>query len=158
MQTDGVFIALGSNVGDRAQNLDQAVCAFNEHACITIQKQSEWIETEPVGPIAQANFLNGVIRIKTTLTPCELLEVCLQIEQKLGRVRTRRWGPRTIDLDIVLFGSEIVDEVALRIPHLELQNRAFVLEPLAAIEPDVIHPETGFTAAEHLNQLKQGQE
>ena len=143
MLTKEVFIALGSNVGDREQYLCRAIHLLDCESSIKIIKQSTFIETEPVGPIEQRSFLNGVIEIETSLSPRKLLDTCLQIEDQLGRIRKQRWGPRTIDLDIILFGEQCVKEDHLKIPHPELLNRLFVLEPLAEISPHVLHPENG---------------
>ncbi|MBC8203851.1 MAG: 2-amino-4-hydroxy-6-hydroxymethyldihydropteridine diphosphokinase [Planctomycetes bacterium] len=138
--TEGVFIALGSNVGDREQNARHAIAMLGDEPEISIIQQSKMIETQPVGPIEQGLFINVVIEITTTLSPSALLAICLVIEEKLGRVRAERWGPRTIDLDIILFGSKVLKEPHLTIPHPELLKRSFVLCPLLGIAPDVVHP------------------
>jgi 2-amino-4-hydroxy-6-hydroxymethyldihydropteridine diphosphokinase len=150
MLTEGVFIALGSNVGDREQYISKAIGLLGVESKISMINQSTCIETDPVGPIAQGLFLNCVIEISTSLSPKSLLAVCLAIEEKLGRIRTERWGPRTIDLDIVMFGSLVIDDSQLTIPHPELLNRTFVLIPLAEISPQVCHPLLGITVLEML--------
>jgi len=153
MLSEGVFVALGSNVGDREYYVSKAIELLGGESEISIIKQSTMLETEPVGPINQGMFLNAVIEITTALSPKALLRVCLKIEEKLGRVRTKRWGPRTIDLDIVLFGNKIIHMPNLTIPHPELMNRSFVLVPLVEIAPDAVHPVTSCTAAEMLDSM-----
>jgi 2-amino-4-hydroxy-6-hydroxymethyldihydropteridine diphosphokinase len=136
------YIALGSNAGDRSTMIDSAMSALRETPGVEIRKVSPIIETEPMGPIEQGPYLNAVVEVATTLPPRSLLDRCLAIEQNLGRDRTRapRWGPRTIDLDLLLYGDQIIDEPGLHIPHPRMQERSFVLEPLAAIAPQLVHP------------------
>lgn len=135
-------IALGSNLGDRRANLDAAVRAIAALPAVRLRALAQPIETEAVGPAGQPAYLNGAISVETTLDPRELLEALLEIERRLGRVRRERWGPRTIDLDIILFADRVVDEEGLHIPHPRLRERRFVLAPLAAIEPALIDPVT----------------
>jgi len=118
---------------------------LNQSVSICIQDVSNIYETEPVGYTDQDDFLNGAVKISTRLTPVELLCVVQDIEKKLGRTRLVLWGPRTIDLDILLYNDQIIREKDLIIPHPELQNRRFVLLPLADIAQDVIVPSTGKT-------------
>jgi 2-amino-4-hydroxy-6-hydroxymethyldihydropteridine diphosphokinase len=108
---------------------------------------SEIRETEPVGPIEQGPFLNGALRVETDLGPGELLEVLLAVEQHLGRVREERWGPRTIDLDLLLYGDEALDEPGLTVPHPRLHERRFALEPLADLAPSLEIPGRGRISA-----------
>lgn len=151
--TEQVFIALGSNIGDREKNLIKAIELLENEPEIEIVKQSSFIDTQAVGPIEQESFLNAVIEIRTTLIPKELLTNCLAIEEKLGRTRAVRWGPRTIDLDILFYGDQTIEEPHLIIPHPELLKRAFVLEPLSEIAPDFVHPRDGLTTTQMLELL-----
>ncbi|GAA4721668.1 2-amino-4-hydroxy-6-hydroxymethyldihydropteridine diphosphokinase [Brevibacillus fulvus] len=129
------YLALGSNMGDRNRLLSQAVKALAAVPQIELQRISAVYETDPVGYVEQEAFLNMAVAVQTTLTPERLLDEVLSIEQQLGRVRTVRWGPRTIDLDILLYGDQRVDTPALQIPHPAMAERAFVLIPLADIWP-----------------------
>ena len=130
------FIGLGSNLGDRKGNILRAVDLLRQSRQIDVKDVSTLLETQPVGPVHdQPPFLNGVAAIETSLKPEELLSELLSIEQRLGRVRKARWGPRNIDLDILLYGQERIDHPHLKIPHPEINNRAFIqagLQELAA--------------------------
>jgi 2-amino-4-hydroxy-6-hydroxymethyldihydropteridine diphosphokinase len=130
---DVAYVALGSNVGDRAAHLARARAAIAALPGCRVLAESEIEETEPVGPVAQGPFLNQMIAVGTTLEPLELLDQLQSIEQAEGRVRTVRWGPRTLDLDIVLFEGRTVDEPRLRVPHPELPNRDFWRRELAQL-------------------------
>jgi len=147
------YIGLGSNLGDKRKNLDDAVRLLTEVPGIDAVKVSSYYETEPVGYEEQGLFLNAVARVETSLSPKELLVTCHNIENRLGRVRTVRWGPRTIDLDILLFGGSIINMPELEIPHPLMHERAFVLEPLCELDPDVLHPVLKKTVKELLNSL-----
>ncbi|MDN5345185.1 MAG: 2-amino-4-hydroxy-6-hydroxymethyldihydropteridine diphosphokinase [Clostridia bacterium] len=151
------YLGLGSNLGDREVNLRAAVAILGATAGITVEGLSSWYETTPVGKTDQGLFLNGVVRIKTTLSPRELLQCVLAIEQRLGRVRRERWGPRNIDIDILLYDALTIKEPDLEIPHPRLLERAFVLVPLAEIAPDLILPD-GRRAREAVRGLFPGQE
>ncbi|MFG0327903.1 MAG: 2-amino-4-hydroxy-6-hydroxymethyldihydropteridine diphosphokinase [Phycisphaerales bacterium JB037] len=148
-------IALGSNLGDRAATLDAAIAELSAHPEIRLIGLSAAFETEPVGPPGQGPYLNAAALLETSLSPRVLLELLLSIERSLGRVRTpgERWGPRTIDLDLLSFGAREVDEPGLTLPHPRLHERRFVLEPLAAIAPDLVIPGLGRTVAELLALL-----
>lgn len=124
------YLALGSNLGDRADNLKQAIERLNRQPGIRVLRVSDVYETEPVGHVEQDAFLNMVIAVETEHSPEQLLNAALSIEQELGRVRTIRWGPRTIDIDVLLYGQERIELEHLQIPHPELVKRAFVLVPL----------------------------
>ena len=131
------YIGLGSNLGDRAGNIGQAIGLLQKNG-IKVLKTSAVIETAPVGGPPQNKFLNAVVKVETRLSPVELLDHCQAIEQKLGRVRTVANGPRTIDLDILLYDHLAMDTPQLKIPHPRMFERAFVLEPLKEIEPDLL--------------------
>jgi len=156
--TSEVFIALGSNIGNRKNYIHNAIILLGNNPEITVVKQSSLIETKPVGPIEQDLFINAVIEISTSLTPQELLATCLAVEEQIGRVRTQRWGPRTIDLDILLFADRIIAGANLKIPHPELSMRAFVLVPLAEIAPKIQHPVLRMTALDMLISARKAQD
>ncbi|HDZ20788.1 hypothetical protein LCGC14_0205290 [marine sediment metagenome] len=154
------YIAIGSNLGDRAETLRAAVAAMNATDGIAVTRQSSLIETHPVGgPADQPAYLNGAVAVETTLTPHELLGQLQRIESALGRDRSAetRWGPRPCDLDIVLMDDVVVDTPDLTIPHPRLAERAFVLAPLAQIAPDARHPIRNKTIAELLVALESGE-
>jgi len=128
-----VWLALGSNLGDRAGYLAAARAAL-PRAGITVVKASRVAETEPVGVRDQPRFLNQVLEVETSLEPRPLLDAVKNLEQQLGRTARQRWGPREIDIDILTYDGRTVDEVGLHIPHAELQNRPFLLELLEDLE------------------------
>jgi 2-amino-4-hydroxy-6-hydroxymethyldihydropteridine diphosphokinase len=134
-----VYIALGSNVGDRAAMLERAITAMNS-AGIRVSRQSSFYVTEPVDALGQAWFLNGVVEAQTSLLPLQLLHALLRIERELGRRRIAPHGPRTIDLDILFYGSSVIRSKELQVPHPRLSERRFVLVPLAQIAPEFRHP------------------
>lgn len=134
------FISIGSNIGERDAYLKQAVQSLNERVDTTVIKTSSIYETEPVGYTDQADFLNIVVAIRTTLSAQGLLMVCQEVEQVLGRERTIRWGPRTVDLDILLYNQDNIETENLVIPHPRMSERAFVLIPLLEIAPSAVHP------------------
>ncbi|MEZ5841892.1 MAG: 2-amino-4-hydroxy-6-hydroxymethyldihydropteridine diphosphokinase [Hyphomicrobiales bacterium] len=131
-------IALGSNIGDKADNLDQAIAALERVAGVRVTARSRYWRTAPWGFTEQDWFVNAAVVVETSLTARQLLEACLDIEARLGRVRTMRWGPRLIDLDILVYGDETVDEPGLVVPHPRMLERAFVLAPLAELKPDLV--------------------
>jgi len=132
--TRGVFIALGSNLGDRAGMIDAALRMLGEGGAVSIVRRSTLHETEPVGgPAGQGRYLNAAAELETGLSPRELLALCHDIERRLGRVRVEHDGPRTIDLDILLYGDQRIDEPGLTVPHPRMWQREFVLGPLREI-------------------------
>jgi len=134
------YLGLGSNVGDREEYIEQAVFLLEKNPNIEVTRRSTNHETEPEGGGDQPQFINAAVEIKTKLSPHQLLEVCQEIETALGREREVEWGPRTIDLDILLYGDEIVSDDKLQIPHPLMHERLFVLKPLREIAPHAIHP------------------
>jgi 2-amino-4-hydroxy-6-hydroxymethyldihydropteridine diphosphokinase len=135
-----VFLSLGSNLGDREANLERALAVLEANG-VAVVRRSALFETAPVGKTDQPAFYNLVIEVRTSLPPRALLERLQAIERALGRVRTERWGPRTVDVDILLYGTQTVVECGLEIPHPRMRHRAFVLVPLAAIAPDLTLPD-----------------
>lgn len=140
MSKKGIFIAIGSNMGDRLTNINQSLVTIENHKDIMIMEESHIYETKPYGVLDQPDFLNMVIRIETSCTPLELLQRLKWIEQKIGRVQGERWGPRVVDLDILFYNQVILNYSDLIIPHVDLHNRDFVLVPMAEIEPEFVHP------------------
>lgn len=147
------YLALGSNMGDRLTYIRQALLMMDNHPAIRLVALSSVYETKPVGFVEQADFLNMVALIDTSLAPQALLSEVLNIERTLHRKRDRKWGPRTIDIDILLFGRETIQSEQLTIPHARMTERAFVLTPLCEIAPDVTVPGTGQTVAALLEHV-----
>jgi 2-amino-4-hydroxy-6-hydroxymethyldihydropteridine diphosphokinase len=150
-----VYLSLGSNVGDRSAQLRDAVarlCA--EGRMVTV---SSFYETEPVDFTEQPWFLNCVVALETSQTPAQLMDAILRIEKDMGRQRRRHKGPRSIDIDILLFGDAIIHSPELKIPHPAMHKRRFVLEPLAEIAPQVLHPTFSKTIGELRDTLSPGQ-
>ena len=141
------FVGIGSNLGDRETNLERALELLAAEDGIEIAAVSEIRETEPVGPVEQGPFLNGAARLETSLAARALLACLLAVENRLGRVREERWGPRTIDLDLLLYGDEQIDEPGLSVPHPRLHERRFALEPLADLDPGLEIPGQGSVSA-----------
>lgn len=148
------YIALGSNIGDKKAYLDMAVKHLNERKDCQVKKVSDYLVTEPYGVTDQDDFLNGALELQTMLDPEELLQALHQIEQDANRVRTMHWGPRTLDLDILMYDDLVLDTPELHIPHIEMHLRDFVLIPMDQIAPWKRHPLTGKTVEEMLQNLK----
>lgn len=138
--TDSAYIGLGANIGRPERTLALAVEMLGGVRGIEVKAVSPAYRTAPVGPVEQPEFVNMAAHLETTLLPLQLLGVLLDVEQRLGRVRTVRWGPRSIDLDLLLYGDVILDQEGLKVPHSHMHKRGFVLAPLAQIAPDAYHP------------------
>lgn len=152
------YIACGSNIGDKKGHLDAAVAALREDRQCRVIRVSDWIATTPYGGVAQADYLNGVIAIDTLYPPEVLLSRLQEIERAEARERKERWGPRTLDLDILLYEGVVMEEVKLTIPHRDMKNRDFVLQPLAQIAPYERHPVLGKSILELLEEVEQNGE
>ncbi len=146
-----IFLGLGTNLGDRQQNLQRAVNGLAAGMMITAVSQT--YETPPWGVDEQPAFFNICLVAETNQTPFELLSFVKNLESEIGRIPTYRWGPRLIDIDLLFFNSEIIDDPNLIIPHLHLSERAFVLAPLAEIAADFVHPRTGKSIKVMLNEV-----
>lgn len=153
-----VYLSLGSNMGDREQYIKNAVKALRDEPSIRHVRVSDLIETEPYGYTDQPPFLNAAVELQTLEDPERLLGICQKIEAEGKRERTIHWGPRTIDLDILLFGTEVVQSESLTIPHREMHKRRFVLEPLAQLAPWVKHPVLGERIVELLENVEKKEE
>jgi 2-amino-4-hydroxy-6-hydroxymethyldihydropteridine diphosphokinase len=137
------YVGLGSNLGEREETLRGALARLDEVEGLDVVAVSSFRETDPVGNVDQPRFVNAAVALETSLGPRELLDALLEVERSLGRDRSQeeRWGPRTIDLDLLLYGDETVDEPGLEIPHPRLAERAFVLEPLLELDPGLRMPD-----------------
>jgi 2-amino-4-hydroxy-6-hydroxymethyldihydropteridine diphosphokinase len=140
------YLGLGANLGAREDTIRHAVDLLGAHPEVDVVAVSTLRETEPWGPVEQPPFLNGAAAVETSLEPQALLGVLLDVERRLGRVREERWGPRTIDLDLLLYGDSVVDEPGLTVPHPRLRERSFVLEPLLELDPELVVPGQGSAA------------
>lgn len=150
-----VYIAMGSNLGDRRATLESALRMMAAHPKIAVRRHSEFLETEPVGEPGQGKYLNAAVEIDTELSPQELLDELHRIEAALGRDRSKEkhWGPRTCDLDILLIDDQVIRTPDLTVPHPYLHERTFMLEPLVMLAPDLVHPVLKKTMAELLTAL-----
>ncbi|CAM4247148.1 2-amino-4-hydroxy-6-hydroxymethyldihydropteridine diphosphokinase [Lederbergia lenta] len=147
------YLSLGSNMGDREKCLKLAIKDLHQHPDIQIEALSSIYETEPIGYVDQANFLNMVVKITTSLSAIELLNSCLKVEQELGRIREFRWGPRIIDLDILMYNKENIEMEALQVPHPRMVERAFVLIPLLEIDRNLELPNSFIPLTEVLDEI-----
>ncbi|WP_163998122.1 2-amino-4-hydroxy-6-hydroxymethyldihydropteridine diphosphokinase [Pyxidicoccus caerfyrddinensis] len=150
--SDTVYVGLGSNEGDREAHLVAALTALSRIDAVAVLSCSSLFDSAPVGP-PQPRYLNAVVALECGLSPQRLLCILQQIEKDLGRQRELRWGPRTIDLDILLWEGQVVADPNLQVPHLELHKRRFALEPLAELAPEQKHPVLGVTVKELLGKL-----
>jgi len=141
------YVGLGANLGPREVTLLRAVDLLAAADGVEVVAVSQLRETEPVGVVDQPPFLNGAVAIETSLAARELLDVLLETQRELGRVRGERWGPRTVDLDLLVYGEETLDEPGLRVPHPRLAERRFALEPLADLDPALAVPGLGDVSA-----------
>jgi len=148
-----VFLGLGSNIGKKRNNLINAIRLINQQENIEVHDISKFYSSPPYGFEEQESFINCVIEIFTDLSPQELIKILKNIEKKLGRKPTFRWGPRVIDIDILFYEDFIVEEKDLIIPHPDIQNRAFVLVPMAEIDSEFIHPVFKKTIYQMMNEL-----
>ena len=148
------YIAFGSNMGDKKKYLDNAIQGLRDMKEIVVEKVSEYLVTEPYGDVEQDEFLNGALRVRTLLSPEELLDRLHVLEQAADRKRIIHWGPRTLDLDILFYDNEIIDTVELHVPHIDMENRDFVLKPMVEIEPYLRHPVLNLTMEQLLKKLE----
>lgn len=152
-----VYLSVGSNMGDRKAYIESAVSVLAQHPDMRDVRLSSLIETKPYGPVEQEDFLNGCIELMTLSDPEELLDVLHEIEQQADRRREIHWGPRTLDLDILFYDKLVYESKRLIIPHADMENRSFVLEPLAELAPNLRHPLLGLTVEQMRTQCKSGE-
>ncbi len=145
-------IALGSNIGDSWETLEAAIETLAQTPGIFLQARSRWYKTKAIGP-TQPDYLNGCVLLQVDMLPQVLLETLLQIENKFGRVRLEHWGPRSLDLDLLLFDDLIFHTPNLQVPHPRMRERAFVLVPLAEIAPDWVEPVSGYKIKELVKKV-----
>ena len=152
--TDTAYIGLGANLGDREGNLRAALASLGKTAGVKVTAVSGFLENKAIGgPAGSPAFLNAAARVQTTQEPEELMARLLEIEREMGRERREKWGPRVIDLDLLLYGDRVIDTLGLKVPHPLMHTRRFVLEPLAEIAPDAIHPVLGKRILDLLAEL-----
>jgi 2-amino-4-hydroxy-6-hydroxymethyldihydropteridine diphosphokinase len=145
-------IALGSNLGNPLAMVKGAVEVLTYEATTKLVAQSQWYKTIAIGPV-QPDYVNGCVVVQTRRSPPDLLHLLMEIEQQFGRQRTEHWGPRTLDLDLLLYDSVVLETPTLSLPHPHMTERAFVLVPLAELLPDWVHPVSGLTIQQHRNQV-----
>ena len=149
-----VYLSVGSNLGDRDAYLKEGIVKLEDHPLIQVQQTADFIETEGYGITDQPKFLNTMVKARTLLTPRELLDQLNLIEDAAGRTRDVRWGPRTLDLDIIFYDKLIYEDNVLILPHVDLENRYFVLKPLSQLAPNFRHPILGKTVTQMLDALE----
>jgi 2-amino-4-hydroxy-6-hydroxymethyldihydropteridine diphosphokinase len=154
MLNDAVYLALGANLGERAETMEHAVELIGKMPTARLIARSRWLESAPEGGADQPPYLNGVIRIACAIPPSTLLDLTQAIERQLGRKRKDDGSPRLIDIDLLLYGEQIVESTRLTLPHPRLTRRFFVLKPLVEIAPDLIIPGTGLSATEWLRDVQ----
>lgn len=147
------YMGIGSNLGDRLANLQSAVELLAAQPGVKVVRSSRVYETDPVGGPPQTDYLNAVVEVETGLSPRELLDACMEVERLLGRIRNERWGPRIIDVDVLTYDEEEIDEPGLMVPHPRMHERGFVLVPLIELAADPALPGGG-----HLSTLRLGPE
>jgi 2-amino-4-hydroxy-6-hydroxymethyldihydropteridine diphosphokinase len=158
MEPVTAYLALGANLGDRQGQLQGARAALAAAGGIRVTAASPLYETGAVGgPPGQPLYLNAVLRVETTLSCRALLELCLAVEERFGRRRQEQWGPRTLDIDLLFYGGEALDEPGLVVPHPRLHQRRFVLIPLADLDPELLHPALGRSVRQMLAALGNGE-
>ena len=149
-----VYLSVGSNLGDREAYLKEGIVKLEDHPLIQVQQTADFIETEGYGFTDQPKFLNTMVKARTSLTPRELLEQLNLIEDAAGRTREVHWGPRTLDLDIIFYDKLIYEDNVLILPHVDMENRYFVLKPLSQLAPNFRHPILGKTVTQMLDALE----
>lgn len=148
------YLGLGSNLGDRFRNLSEAVRRLNETGEVEVREISPVYETEPDGDPGQPEYLNAALRVETALDARKLLKACLGVEKAMGRVREEHWGPRNIDIDLLVYGDVVLSTKDLSVPHPLLHEREFVLRPLADIAPELVHPVIFDTVSQLLGDVE----
>ncbi|MFP4135608.1 MAG: 2-amino-4-hydroxy-6-hydroxymethyldihydropteridine diphosphokinase [Candidatus Acetothermia bacterium] len=148
------FLGLGSNLGDRKANVDNSIELFTRQPEVNLLEKASNYETEPVGPV-QPWFINTAIEIETSLSPEGLLDWSKEVEKRIGRIESIHWGPRLVDLDLLLYDELVTDTEELRLPHPEMAKRRFVLLPLIELEDDLVHPELGTPLKELLTKTEE---
>lgn len=150
-----VYLSLGSNMGDREAYLRQGIKQLGEHPLIQVQQVADMLETEAYGGVTQDKFMNTAVKLRTLLTPKELLGQLHDIENAAGRTREIHWGPRTLDLDILFYDKMVYEDEILVLPHVDMENRYFVLKPMSELAPNLRHPVLGKTMTQLLRELEE---